>query len=98
MPKLGIFLDINKTFVGNFSKAILARVLSNTLLAYFQPYVASWRVNLALTISPGMRPRFPAEIISPRVWMYFRFCLSYCDVEELMLERGVIVPCEVIRQ
>jgi hypothetical protein len=26
--------------------------------------------------------RFPAEIISHGVWLYFRFCLSYRDVEE----------------
>jgi putative transposase len=27
--------------------------------------------------------RLPAEIISHGVWLYFRFCLSYRDVEEL---------------
>jgi hypothetical protein len=26
--------------------------------------------------------RFPPEIISHAVWLYFRFCLSYRDVEE----------------
>jgi transposase-like protein len=35
------------------------------------------------------RHRFPAEIISHGVWLYFRFCLSYRDVEELMAARGV---------
>jgi hypothetical protein len=28
--------------------------------------------------------RFPVEIISHAVWLYFRFCLSYRDVEELL--------------
>jgi len=28
--------------------------------------------------------RFPAEIISHAVWLYFRFCLSYREVEELL--------------
>jgi putative transposase len=42
--------------------------------------------------------RFPAEIISHGVWLYFRFCLSYRDVEELLLVRGVIVSYETIRQ
>src|SRR6185312_12481146 len=42
--------------------------------------------------------RFPAEIISQAVWLYFRFCLSYRDVEELLFERGVIVTYEAIRQ
>jgi hypothetical protein len=42
--------------------------------------------------------RFPAEIISHGVWLYFRFCLSYRDVEELLFERGVIVTYEAIRK
>jgi putative transposase len=42
--------------------------------------------------------RFPAEIISHGVWLCFRFCLSYRDVEELLLARGVIVTYEAIRQ
>jgi putative transposase len=35
------------------------------------------------------RHRFPAEIISHCVWLYYRFSLSYRDVEELMDDRGV---------
>jgi putative transposase len=42
--------------------------------------------------------RFPAEIISHGVWLYFRFCLSYRDVEELLCARGVLVTYEAIRQ
>jgi putative transposase len=42
--------------------------------------------------------RFPAEIISHGVWLYYRFCLSYRDVEELLSERGVIVTYEAIRK
>ena len=42
--------------------------------------------------------RFPGEIISHGVWLYFRFCLSYRDVEELLFARGVIVTYEAIRQ
>jgi putative transposase len=44
------------------------------------------------------RHRFPAEIISHCVWLYFRFLLSYRDVEELLAERGVGVGYETIRQ
>jgi putative transposase len=43
------------------------------------------------------RHRFQAEIISYCVWLYFRFCLSYRDVEELMAERGVILTYEAVR-
>jgi putative transposase len=42
--------------------------------------------------------RFPAEIISHGVWLYFRFCLSYRDVEELLFARGIIVTYETIRK
>jgi putative transposase len=42
--------------------------------------------------------RVPAEIISHGVWLYFRFCLSYRDVEELLCARGVIVTYEAIRK
>ena len=38
------------------------------------------------------------EIISHTVWLYFRFCLSFRDVEELLMERGVIVTYEAIRK
>ena len=41
--------------------------------------------------------RFPPEIISYCVWLYFRFSVSYRDVEELMAERGVTVTYETIR-
>ena len=33
----------------------------------------------------------PAEISGHGVWLYFRLCLSYRDVEELIAERGVIL-------
>ncbi|PWI05972.1 IS6 family transposase [Streptomyces sp. NWU339] len=42
--------------------------------------------------------RYPAEVISPCVWLYFRFPLSFREVEELMLQRGVIVSHETIRR
>src|SRR5215204_2331441 len=42
--------------------------------------------------------RFPVEIISHAVWLCFRFCLSFRDVEELLCERGVIVSYEAIRK
>ena len=42
--------------------------------------------------------RFPAEIISHGVWLYFRFCLSYRDVEELLFARGIMVTYEAIRK
>jgi transposase-like protein len=44
------------------------------------------------------RFRFPGEIISHGVWLYYRFLLSYRDVEELLAERGIAVSYETIRR
>jgi putative transposase len=44
------------------------------------------------------RHRFPGEIISHCIWLYYRFSLSYRDIEELMAQRGVRVSYETIRQ
>ena len=41
--------------------------------------------------------RFPREIISECVWLYFRFGVSFRDVEELMATRGVLVSYETVR-
>jgi putative transposase len=51
-----------------------------------------------LSTSRYKNHRFPAEIISHGVWLYYRFCLSYRDVEELLFVRGVIVSYEAIRK
>jgi putative transposase len=42
--------------------------------------------------------RFPAEIISHAVWLYFRFPLGLRMVEELLAARGIIVSHETVRQ
>ena len=42
--------------------------------------------------------RFPPDIISHAVWLYYRFCLSFRDAEDLLAQRGVTVTYETIRQ
>ena len=42
--------------------------------------------------------RFPAQIISHAVWLYFRFPLGLRMVEELLAARGIIVSHETMRQ
>jgi putative transposase len=44
------------------------------------------------------RHRFPPIIIQHAVWLYFRFSLSYQDVEDLLAERGIVVSYETIRR
>ena len=43
------------------------------------------------------RHRYPAEIINHCVWLYFRFALSYRDVEEMMAVRGVVLTNQTAR-
>src|SRR5688572_12706841 len=42
--------------------------------------------------------RFPAEVISHAVWLYFRFPLSLRMIEEMLAARGIIISHETVRQ
>ncbi|MER9670206.1 IS6 family transposase, partial [Mesorhizobium sp. M0203] len=44
------------------------------------------------------RHRFPPEIIAHAVWLDYRFPLSLRRVEEMLLERGIVVSYETIRR
>jgi putative transposase len=44
------------------------------------------------------RHRFPPEIIAHALWLYFRFPLSLRLVEEMLLERGILVSYETVRR
>src|SRR4051794_7568093 len=48
--------------------------------------------------SPYAGYRFPPEIISHAVWLYFRFPLSLRMVEEMLAARGITVSHETVRQ
>ncbi|MDA0338935.1 MAG: IS6 family transposase, partial [Proteobacteria bacterium] len=41
-----------------------------------------------------LRHRFHPDIIKQAVWLYFRFTMSYRDVEDLLAERGIDVTYE----
>lgn len=43
------------------------------------------------------RHRFPRSIIQHAVWLYHRFALIYRDIEELLLQHGIQVSYETIR-
>src|SRR3982750_4092561 len=49
-------------------------------------------------LSRYARHRFPAEVISHAVWLYFRFPLSLRMIEEMLAARGILVSHETIRQ
>jgi putative transposase len=44
------------------------------------------------------RHRFPPQIIAHAVWLYFRFPLSLRLIEEMLLERGIVVSYETVRR
>jgi len=44
------------------------------------------------------RHQFPPAVIRHAVWLYFRFTLSYHDVEDLLAERGLDVSYETVRR
>ncbi len=44
------------------------------------------------------RHRYPAEIIAHTIWLYYRFSLSFRDVEDLMAARGVILSYATVRR
>src|SRR5215208_1149488 len=48
--------------------------------------------------SPYAGYRFPPEVISHAVWLYFRFPLGLRMVEEMLAARGLIVSHETVRQ
>jgi putative transposase len=52
----------------------------------------------AVPTSPYRGHRFPPEVIAHAVWLYYRFHLSFRDVQDLLAERGIVVSHEAIRQ
>jgi putative transposase len=55
-------------------------------------------MSLPATKCPYAGHRFPAEVISQAVWLYFRFPLGLRMVEEMPAARGIVVSHETIRQ
>jgi putative transposase len=48
--------------------------------------------------SPYASHRFPLEVISHAVWLYFRSPLSRRIVEEMLAARGILVSHEAVRR
>src|ERR687893_786635 len=55
-------------------------------------------MNSPAAKSPYAGDRFPAEVISHAVWLYFRFPLGLRMVEAMLAARGIAVSHETIRQ
>src|SRR6476659_11327184 len=66
-----------------------------------QRYFSSILMHTSLmrsSVSLYHRHRFPAEIISHCVWLFFLFALSFRDVEEMLAMRGVSLSYETVRE
>ncbi len=80
------------TLLGRMDNVL--RVLSHQLN---DPLLASRYCSGMQSIS-NARYRFPPAIIQHAVWLYFRFPLSFRDVEDLLAERGIDVSYETLRR
>jgi hypothetical protein len=78
---------------GSFHATGIVNLLSGLSSARL---VCDTRGMSPLSINRYKHYRLPAEIISHGVWLYYRFCLSYRAVEELLFARGIIVSILVI--
>src|SRR3954462_6368736 len=59
---------------------------------------AGYRAGMMPTPPSYAGYRFPPEVISHAVWLYFRFPLSLRMVEEMLAARGIVVSPEAVRQ
>ncbi len=71
---------------------VYVQTLWHCQVNYRGAIVAGWVVE---TI-PAKRHRFTPETIQYAVWLYYRLCLSYPDIEGMLAERGTIVTRESI--
>jgi transposase-like protein len=55
-------------------------------------------MNASMLTDPDIRHRFPTKIVTNGAWLYYRLCLSYRNVEDLLFARLVIVTYEAIRE
>jgi hypothetical protein len=83
---------------GQSRSAEIGRALSTCWAPTQGVKVAAWTHHRPPATRHYTNPRFPVEIISHAVWLYFRFCPNFREVEELLLERGVVVTYEAIRK
>src|SRR5215510_11278909 len=87
-------LSLITIVIASLSRSGIVRLSLRSAIRRFVRHTAPMRTSISLY----HRHRFPAEIISHCVWLYFRFALSLRDVEEMLAMRGVTVSYETIRE
>jgi hypothetical protein len=86
-------MELGVGTAGNSPHGIV-RLTSADVIRLFLRHTPLMRTSVSLY----HRHRFPAEIISHCVWLYFRFALSFRDVEEMLAMRGVSLSYETVRE
>ena len=67
-------------------------------LCHVNSLISLLRYQSRMKTSIYSRHRFHPDVIRRAAWLYFRFNLSFCDVEDMMAERGVDVSYETVRR
>ena len=89
-----VFMSRSAVPVATVTQASIVRLSGNCVVRLFVRHTSPMRTS----VSVYHRHRFPAEIISHCVWLYFRFALSFRDVEEMLAMRGVSLSYETVRE
>ncbi len=76
------------------TRAGIVRLAAEDVIRLFMRHNPLMRTSVSLY----HRHRFPTEIIGHSVWLYFRFALSFRDVEEMLAMRGVSLSYETVRE
>jgi hypothetical protein len=90
----GVYQDTTIGFDGYGRLHGIVRLTAEDVIGLFLRHTPRMRTSVSLY----HRHRFPAEIISHCVWLYFRFALSFRDVEEMLAMRGVALTYETVRE
>ena len=70
---------------------------SNANLSPFRGIVSPQMGEMPMQPVSFKRHRFPPDVIRLAVWLYFRFTLSFRDVEEMLAQRGIEASYETVR-
>ena len=75
-----------RSIIAEFVSELVSTVLTSSLDACDNSRLSTYK-----------RHRFHPSIISYAIWVYYRFNLSFRDIEDLLAEKGISVSYEAIR-
>jgi hypothetical protein len=94
-----IVRSIGERFAPRHSRQSLRKARAGTVRLTIKVRPRSYTAAMPTVRDPlYQRHRFPPEVISHAVWLYFRFPLSLRMVEEMLATRGFFVTYETVGQ